>query len=580
MSSPEIELLASQLKVASPSSEWDAAGVDRARELASLFIRAGVHDFTKVNVRRNSFDVDAALVTNPDRYSVVTEYQGRDGERVVRAVYDSFRQEKIAYQSSVLPDGGGAAGYSPFGGPFGVQSGLCFEYLGNLIGFLGEQDRAYYPRDLLKDPANNGEGGFLVAWSSAGHGHVGYYLRPAAGGFAVVPLWGSSSDASHIRQMVILVITFVVTIYLPAAGVAVAQPVGAAIIGAEMAAAYPMLATIVGNTVISVALSGGNVEQAVQNAALAYVGGAVGNYAGAAVLGSTNSAMLARVTAAVVAASVSGGDINQAALRALASSGIATLPTGPAPVSDPYAPDPGDGGNYWDGPEPLPMTPDPGGDWWLDWPTTPTVPDDGEWWNGPTPTPMPVTPDPVDDWWLNPTPINSPAQPWPTQPVVTPAPSPVPAVVPAPSPAPWWQASTPTQIISQVTNAAMQALSLVSAWQRLRLPVNTQAQSVVGSRVQTVTSDGYIRTQNGNSISNTKPPVGEPRATADGFVIMNNGDGTYTRVSPAGEIRTLPYTTQAPTTPLSSLLTGGNQTMLIAGLLGAGALVLVLKGKR
>lgn len=595
MSNPEIELLASQIKLASPNSEWDAAGVDRANELAQMFARAGVLDFTKLSVKRGAFDIDSALVTNPDRYSVQLEYSGRDGERVTRYVYDAARNEKIAFQSSMLPGGGGVPGYSEFGGPFGVQYGLCFDYLGAPVGFLGEQNHGYSERPIFKDAANNGEAGYLVAWSSAGHGHVGYYLRPGINGFAVVPLWGSSSDARAIREMLTTIASVVVSVFLPAAGVAVASNVGAAVIGTQLATAYPMLATIVGNTLISTALSGGNLERAIQNAVVSYAAGVAGNFAGSAVYGSTNSALVARVASSVVAASVRGGDINQAALQALIVGGAASIPTGPGTVSDPYAPSPfDDGGDYWSGPETGPLPSDPGGDWWLDpayFPIDPLPPADpgDEWWVGPTTGPLPA--DPGGEWWLDPayfpvnplqqpTPVGTPAQPWPGSPVATPAPATIPPTANTPAPAPWWVTQTPRQILGEVTNAAMQALSLVSAWQKLRLPINNQAQTVVGTRVQTVTSDGFVRTQNGNSISNAKPPVGEPRATADGYVIMNNGDGTFTRVSPSGEIKTIPYTTQAPTNSLSSVFSSSNQATLFAVAAGVGVLVFALKGKK
>lgn len=100
-----------------------------------------------------------------------------------------------------------------------------------------------------------------------------------------------------------------------------AAAIGGAVIGAEMAAAYPALASAVGNAVIGTALSGGDVENAVKGAALSFVGGQVGQYVGSGVSSLTNVDLMGKVAGNVAATAVKGGNLVMGAITPLASEG-------------------------------------------------------------------------------------------------------------------------------------------------------------------------------------------------------------------------------------------------------------------
>jgi len=112
------------------------------------------------------------------------------------------------------------------------------------------------------------------------------------------------------------------------AGAAVAGEI-AATIGVSAA----QVAQMVGSAAIGAATSGGDIGQAIQNAAAAYVGGQAGNF----VSGAVDSAAAGKIAAAAVTAGARGQDVGQAILMAgvpLAAGAAASAITTGATVDD------------------------------------------------------------------------------------------------------------------------------------------------------------------------------------------------------------------------------------------------------
>lgn len=127
------------------------------------------------------------------------------------------------------------------------------------------------------------------------------------------------TDALH---GVVFLVGFVVSVAFPA----LAQTIGTAVLGADLAAEYPLLASAVGNVCINTTLSGGNVQGAVASAVVSGAGTGVGGVVATA----SDSAIIGQVANAVTKAAITGGSIQTAALQSLAGAGlssIGTLPT-------------------------------------------------------------------------------------------------------------------------------------------------------------------------------------------------------------------------------------------------------------
>lgn len=495
MSYTRAEFIADQLVASNPDAEWDAAGVDRAIELARIFERAGIVDLSRL-------------------YLVPVTVQTRE----------------YAWSEPV------------------ESNSYAFLYEGKHFGFLGGP---HEPEN--RETLHLTSKGYEVAWSAEGDGHVGFVVVPLESGFGFAPIWGSSSDMGTFRQLVAGAV-FVLSFAFPAAGISVGNAIGAAVVPATTAAAYPGLTTLVGNVALGAAFSGGNIEQALETAIAGYIGGV----AGAQVQAATNVKGLAVVAAAATRAYIQGGNVEGAVRSALLSQGVnivndfftSTAPaiydwgTGSGYASD-LTGDPlaqfnpefqftTDYGNFWDL---------DAGDVWGLWPDlTPDfgVQPDGSWLAEPIPIPdvpgYPIT---------NPT--GPAAQDWTYQDILK-------------------AASATIQVALQAVAATKQIQAIT---------VNQRAQSVNGQTVTRATDDGRIATRHPDgTVTYSLPPVNSAQATITGNYIVNNGDGTYTLVSANGQRTTRSYSASGGS---GSLFGGMSTGMMIA--LGAGALLLLGKGK-
>ena len=107
--------------------------------------------------------------------------------------------------------------------------------------------------------------------------------------------------------------------------------IGEAVLGAELAAAYPNVANAVGQVATRTVLTGGDIEAAVTGAASGLVGLEFGDVVGTAV----DSAAIGAAAAAATTAALAGGDARQAAVNSLITRG-GTI------VSDLFPGDPSD----------------------------------------------------------------------------------------------------------------------------------------------------------------------------------------------------------------------------------------------
>lgn len=94
--------------------------------------------------------------------------------------------------------------------------------------------------------------------------------------------------------------------------------IGEAVLGAEIAAAYPAAANAIGTVATRTVLTGGDVESAVRSAATGFVGAEFGDVVTSAV----DSEAIGAAAGAATAAALSGGDARTAALRAAISKGV------------------------------------------------------------------------------------------------------------------------------------------------------------------------------------------------------------------------------------------------------------------
>jgi len=531
------DFLADQLQAAAPEAEWGAAGVDRADELAGVLQLRGIKDLSKLQL---------AKVTITKQDHKWTE-------------------------------------------PYGVDE-FVFLYDGRQLGFLGNAGENNTEPYLQKI-----NGAVLASWSSAGHGHVAYLLQPRANGFVIVPSWGSSSDADFVRHAIVFYATFILAFVLPASGIAAGATVGSAIVGAEFAAAYPALTSAIGNAAIGAAMSGGDVQGAVKNAALAYVGGTAGNAVGGLVVDQTQLDLLGKVAASVTQTFVQGGDIQQAAQTALLrnagelvtifqpSPGVPQmdftfdnplLPFGSAaPVDlsfgggDLAFTNPGgflspDFSQFNFGIQPLDLSfPD----------FTPNVSLTGEVFST---TQAPAS-------YMEPSLVYSDAPTTYNEAVIGGGS----AIVEAPRAMPQsdgfgW--SDARNLVNSVSQMALAALSVNRAYNQARAPaVNTAARVVNNGAVTSTLDNGVIMSRDANGkVTVTRPPVGVPQSTVNGNLVVNNGDGTYTLIDPQGNRRVIRYgaeTTSNPS-PLSGFNLANVNWPVVTGVLGVA--VLLMKASR
>lgn len=296
--------------------------------------------------------------------------------------------------------------------------------------------------------------------------------------------------------------------------------IGAAMMGTELAASYPALASIVGNATLQAVINGGDVQAAVTGA----VTGGISSGAGGIVASATESATIGAVAGAAANAAISGGDIKQAIAFSLISSGAKGVNVM------------GDQSEYVMG-----GMIDPGYN----------VPVDSGLFPGDilgndflSPTSEAVSFDyafggSTDSGYSSPGDLETLGVGLPT---MTEQSAPVPnardTMVPGGAGAPMGAG-----LIADLTGLALAALKVNQAYQASRQPQARGTTVLPSGIVRTPMPNGLLQVSNpatGQS-SMVKPEVGTPYVAADGRTIVNNGNGTYTTVFPDGRSVTAGY---------------------------------------
>ena len=154
MSITPIDFVAAQLRAAAPDAEWMHGGIDRAQELASIFVAGGVNSL--MGMRIEPFDFVEIIKG--------TCYPAYYGDAEQAAYCDPDVSVTHKGHSLIIGD--------------------------KTFGWLGEPGKPQFEAGLREYDT-----GLAVGWSPAGHGHVDFVIRPLIGGFGFVPVWASSSDA-------------------------------------------------------------------------------------------------------------------------------------------------------------------------------------------------------------------------------------------------------------------------------------------------------------------------------------------------------------------------------------------------
>ena len=397
----------------------------------------------------------------------------------------------------------------------------------------------------------------------------------------------------------------------------IAGKIGAAVMGAEAAAAYPAVANAIGQAAITTARSGGDVELGVKNALLSMVAAQAGGYVGSAVDMLGGPEFLGEVAGVATRVAIVGGDPEQAVIAYALQTGVSAIaaevriadvfepPTYDPPeyttsgdipaqlIADLYVPPAYDPPEYTtSGDIPMPSidhidfsapadTLVPGSDWMF--------PDSGN--SAFYPGAFPIATDygfgpyteefgfgayidePPTQFGSGATPNFDILQPMETAPLLDYQPQPY---VFGGVASPGYQQPAPDVgggsagggLLSTVTDLALAAIRINAAYQASQAPPPRTA----------TTAPGVIRRPNPNgtlTATNTltgqtqtvMPERGVPYVLADGRVIINNGNGTYTITRADGSSETLPYTS-------SGLSQSGSA---LPWLLGAGALFLIAK---
>lgn len=512
-----VDFVADQLKAAAPNADWQATGVDRAREMAGVLVDNGIVDLSKLHIVPREY-----IARIPDHWT------GGDAQYIDVYAHDETAQ------------------------------GIALEYNGRLLGYLGGpgDTGAKQPTDPVLIDGTLGPG--QVAWSPYGHGHVDYYVRQSGNGFAIVPVWQSSSDAGFIREGLIGAATFMIQFALPLGGVNVAQVLGSKILGAALAAAYPALTAVVGNVALGTVFSGGNVAQAVKLAAAGYVGGVVGGGIGSA----TKLDYLGKVTAAATSAAISGGNVDRAIITALAGVGAKSMNEileNPMPPQSTW---------FSDSPAHIPVDPYGIGSGVFDNVGGPVL-NDPAWDIGPLFTPDPSIPDTTGT-----SPVNDPLFPG----GITESPpasafyTDIPTFTIAPD---GTVASNSGVNLQGITNAALAAVQIIRAFQGSGGVV----QNPTAANRAASSSSGLVVTRNTNgTLTQQRPAVGVATVTSDGGLVVNNGNGTFDYVDATGGRSTRSYPPSGTSTGTGAIAGIPANTLLLVGG-GLLALLMLNKGK-
>lgn len=499
--------VADTLRTASPAADWNAAGVDRADELAGMLIRSGINDLTHLGLQ-----VVAAVSTEPHYETVEDE---RAGHGVMREEWTEA--------------------------PRDIQA-LVFVYESRQIGYLGTPNKK--AANQWTQP--NVFDGLEFAWSAAGHGHVSYLIEIRGKEFALVPKWASSSEAGVWRNAVKTAVTFYGMIGLAIAGSAIASQIGTAILGPSLSASYPGLATAVGQTAMNTALNGGDVEQAAKDAAINSLGAQYGEAVGMTVANATDLVILGKLASAVTSAAIRGGDIERAAALTLARNVGDTLQIfeTPAKGDDMKFGDFSDFANFDAGttgdpyvydmapmPAPMPAFDYSGGYFGdsqpaiapLTFESNFDIANSGAYFGNDAFLPG-VTALPAFDYSGGN--FGKAEAPLPPEPVET------------------WSWANARNVINQASQTVLTAVTAVAALNKVANPkINPNAQNVAADGTVTRALDtGIVQTRLPDGrVVNARPPKDVAQSTVSGNVIVNNGDGTYTLISPDGRQRIIQY---------------------------------------
>lgn len=512
-----VDFVADQLKAAAPNADWQATGVDRAREMAGILVDNGIVDLSKLRIVPREY-----IARIPDHWT------GGDAQYIDVYAHDENAQ------------------------------GVALEYNGRLLGYLGGpgDTGAKQPTDPVLIDGTLGPG--QVAWSPYGHGHVDYYVRQSGNGFAIVPVWQSSSDAGFIREGLIGAATFMIQFALPLGGVNVAQILGSKILGAALAAAYPALTAIVGNVALGTVFSGGDVAQAVKLAAAGYVGGVVGGGIGSA----TKLDYLGKVTAAATSAAISGGNVDRAIITALANVGAKSMNE---ILENPMPPQ-----TTWFSDSPVDIPADPYGirSGVFDNVGGPVL-NDPAWDIGPMFTPDPTIPDTTGT-----SPVNDPL--FPSGITESPPASAFYTDIPTFTIAPDGTVASNSGVNLQgITNAALAAVQIIRAFQGSGGVV----QNPTAANRAASSSSGLVVTRNNNgTLTQQRPAVGVATVTSDGGLVVNNGNGTFDYVDATGNRSTRSYPPSGTSTGTGAIAGIPANTLLLVGG-GLLALLMLNKGK-
>lgn len=113
------------------------------------------------------------------------------------------------------------------------------------------------------------------------------------------------------------IIEIALAVFLPGAGLAL----GALLVGAEYAAAYPILVTVLGNLCINTVFDGGDVAAAAKSACIGGIASGVGGFTG----DQANSALVGKAAGAATGAYLTHGNITQAVAGALVTAGVSNI---------------------------------------------------------------------------------------------------------------------------------------------------------------------------------------------------------------------------------------------------------------
>ena len=349
-------------------------------------------------------------------------------------------------------------------------------------------------------------------------------------------------------------------------GVAIspASTVGGIVLGSTTAAAYPLLATTIGNVALQTVINGGDVKAAVVSSLLASAGVLAGGAAKATTIDLTKVDALGKLSEVAAKTYVYGGDVKSAVAGEALKLGVSNM------------------GSFLDwfssGSSSAPiqllandLTP-------LVVPDLMPIPDITI-----TPSPAPAistidqTIAPIGQPSIfQPVPIdNTVLQPLSTIPTINTV---IPSASSNSSPTPSSEnSSLPSfgTIVQNITGTALAALSLVNAYKQTQAPVSTVSRTVTNSgAVQSVQNDGLIHTQNPNGTQNVGMPApGHPVSTTSGALVVNNGNGTYTLIQPNGSTQILQYPQSALNAPSYT-----NQPSGISAAIGSVPTVYLLGG--